>query len=108
MGLLFPPEIDACCGRVEAALQAYALSGINMPPRGDAGVILAHSKAHSDAVSLTYQTQSELLALSHQYMRQYGWLEIYGTPAMRYLDLGAQRAVAAGLRIVRTFKRRRG
>lgn len=44
MGLLFPPEIDACCGRVETALQTYAFSGVSAPPRGDAGAGLAHFK----------------------------------------------------------------
>ncbi|MCJ2056821.1 hypothetical protein MKL09_09670 [Methylobacterium sp. J-048] len=107
MALLFPPEIDACCGRVEAALQAYALSNVTTPPRGDAAAVLAHSKAHSDAVSLTYHTQAELMELSHPYMRQYGWLEIYGTPIMRQADLGAQKAVAAGAYFAATFKRRR-
>lgn len=85
MGLLFPPEIDAACGRVEAALQTYALSSVTRPERGNAEITLAHFKAHSDAVNLTYQRQTELMAFAHPYMRQYGWLEVYCYPALRHL-----------------------
>ncbi|MDP4026839.1 hypothetical protein Q8W71_30025 [Methylobacterium sp. NEAU 140] len=106
MGLLFPPEVDAACGRVEAALQTYAMSGVTRPERGSAEISLAHFKAHSDAVNLTYQRQVELMALAHPYMRQYGWLEIYGTPIMRQADIIAQKAVTAGLSSARSFKGR--
>ena len=94
MGLLFPPEVDAACGRVEAELQTYALSSVTRPARGDAAATLAHFKAHSEAVNLSYQRQTELMAFAHPYMRQYGWLEIYGTPFVRRLSTRVRQAAA--------------
>ncbi|MCJ2136707.1 hypothetical protein MKK69_22100 [Methylobacterium sp. J-026] len=89
--LLFPPEVDACCERIQLAFQEYATLGMMMerpaaPSDQTAKVYIAQFGEYTQALDKTYRLQTELLILATPYMKQYGWLEIYGTPFARGVD----------------------
>ena len=96
--LLFPPEVDACCERIQTAFQEYAGLGMMMerpavPSDQTAKAYISWLGEYTQALDKTYRLQTELLNLATPYMKQYGWLEIYGTPLARGVD-GYVRAFA--------------
>lgn len=100
MVLLFPPEVEEGINAIDKALQALAIAAVArerpaVPGPEAAQLVLAQTKAFSDASMKVYQLQEGLMWLVSPYLRQYGLVEVYGAPAVRKLHARRRQILSA-------------